>query len=75
MMTLGEQGAHPHALSHEAFNGIFGHDLPVVINFHGYPRHCESLLFSRNQSLGRKRVSDRAYYEGVVMALTQYFHN
>jgi len=63
LMTLGEPGAHPHALSDEAFNGIFGVDTPVVINFHGYPMHVESLLFSRSQSLGRKRFEVLGYIE------------
>ncbi|KAG9041894.1 hypothetical protein FS837_011620 [Tulasnella sp. UAMH 9824] len=63
LMTLGEPGSHPHALSPEAFNGIFGEDLPVVINFHGYPQHVQSLLFSRNQSLGRKRFEILGYIE------------
>jgi len=63
LMTLGEPGAHPHALSAEAFTGIFGIDVPVIINFHGYPMHVESLLFSRNQSLGRKRFEVLGYIE------------
>lgn len=55
-MTLGEPGTHPHALSAEAFTGIFGTDIPVIFNFHGYPMHVQALLFARNQSVGRKRV-------------------
>jgi len=64
LMTLGEPGNHPHALSNEAFTGIFGeNDVPVVINFHGYPMHVQALLFSRNQSLGRKRFEVLGYIE------------
>lgn len=64
LMTLGEPGAHPHALSPETFNGIFGGaEVPVVINFHGYPMHVQSLLFARNQSLGRKRFEVLGYIE------------
>jgi xylulose-5-phosphate/fructose-6-phosphate phosphoketolase len=63
LMTLGEPGTHPHALSNEAFTGIFGTDTPVVINFHGYPIHVQSLLFPRNQSLGRKRFEILGYIE------------
>lgn len=42
--------------SYFRFTGIFGTDLPVIVNFHGYPMHVKGLLFARNQSLGRKRV-------------------
>jgi len=63
MMTLGEFGSHPHALSNESFNGIFGEETPVVINFHGYPTHVKSLLFSRPQPLDRKRFEVLGYIE------------
>ncbi|KAG8984365.1 hypothetical protein FRB94_008013 [Tulasnella sp. JGI-2019a] len=63
LMTLGEPGQHPHALSAEAFTGIFGTDVPIIFNFHGYPMHVQGLLFSRNQSLGRKRIDVLGYIE------------
>ncbi|BEJ06802.1 hypothetical protein CcaverHIS641_0400710 [Cutaneotrichosporon cavernicola] len=39
--------AHPHALSDAAFYALFTIDKPVVVNFHGYPKDIESLLFGR----------------------------
>lgn len=39
--------AHPHALSDAAFDALFTVDKPVVVNFHGYPKDLEGLLFGR----------------------------
>ncbi|KAG8960880.1 hypothetical protein FRC03_006048 [Tulasnella sp. 419] len=63
LMVLGEEGTHPHALTNTAFDALFGKDTPVVINFHGYPTHVKALLFSRNQSLARKRFEVLGYIE------------
>jgi len=63
LMVLGEYGSHPHALSKESFEGLFGVDIPVVINFHGYPAHVKALLFERNQSITRKRFEVLGYIE------------
>ncbi|CAE6415216.1 unnamed protein product [Rhizoctonia solani] len=63
LMILGEVGAHPHALDHDAFDGLFGKDTPVIVNFHGYPSHVKSLLFSRNQALTRRRFEVFGYIE------------
>jgi len=63
LMVLGEYGSHPHALSKESFEGLFGVDTPVVINFHGYPAHVKALLFERNQSITRKRFEVLGYIE------------
>ncbi|KAF8331506.1 phosphoketolase [Cantharellus anzutake] len=63
LMVLGEYGSHPHALSKESFEGLFGTDTPVVINFHGYPAHVKALLFERNQSITRKRFEVLGYIE------------
>ncbi|QRV77613.1 hypothetical protein RhiJN_05628 [Ceratobasidium sp. AG-Ba] len=63
LMVLGEPGEHPHALTHEAMDTLFGADNPVIINFHGYPSHVKSLLFSRNQSLSRRRFEVLGYIE------------
>lgn len=38
---------HPHALTDAAFNALFTPDKPVVVNFHGYPKDMEGLLFGR----------------------------
>jgi xylulose-5-phosphate/fructose-6-phosphate phosphoketolase len=60
-MVLGEPGTHPHALGLETFDSLFGKTTPVVINYHGYPRDVKGLLFSRNQSLQRKRFEVLGY--------------
>ncbi|CAE6469008.1 unnamed protein product [Rhizoctonia solani] len=63
LMILGEPEGHPHALSHDAFDGLFGKDTPVIINFHGYPLHLKSLLFSRDQAISRRRFEVLGYIE------------
>ncbi|KAJ1303423.1 hypothetical protein OPQ81_011614 [Rhizoctonia solani] len=63
LMILGEPGGHPHALTHDAFDSLFGKDIPVIINFHGYPLHVKSLLFSRDQALSRRRFEVLGYIE------------
>jgi len=63
LMILGEPKGHPHALSHDAFDGLFGTDTPVIINFHGYPLHVKSLLFSRDQAISRRRFEVLGYIE------------
>lgn len=55
-MVLGEAGTHPHALSNDDFDGLFGTETPVVINYHGYPAQVKSLIFERNHHIGHKRV-------------------
>ncbi|KAF9517460.1 hypothetical protein BS47DRAFT_1371333 [Hydnum rufescens UP504] len=63
LMILGEYGTHPHALSNESFNGLFGTDTPVVINYHGYPANVKSLLFARDHPISRKRFEVLGYIE------------
>ncbi|KAG8785735.1 hypothetical protein FRC12_017232 [Ceratobasidium sp. 428] len=63
LMVLGEPGEHPRALSHDAMDALFGVNNPVIINFHGYPLHVKSLLFSRNQALLRQRFEVLGYIE------------
>ncbi|KAF8685499.1 Phosphoketolase [Rhizoctonia solani] len=63
LTILGEPGGHPHALSHDAFDALFGKDTPVIINFHGYPLHVKSLLFARDQALSRRRFEVLGYIE------------
>lgn len=66
-MVLGEPGDHPHALSHEAMDALFGVENPVIINFHGYPLHIKSLLFSRKQALLRQRFEVLGYVSILVL--------
>jgi xylulose-5-phosphate/fructose-6-phosphate phosphoketolase len=63
LMVFGEVGTHPHALSPEAFDSLFGTDTPVVFNFHGYPTHLESLVFSRRDIHDRGRFMVLGYIE------------
>jgi len=63
LMVLGEPGSHPHALSAEAFDSLFGIDTPVVINYHGYPGQVKSLLFERNHHIAHKRIEILGYIE------------
>jgi xylulose-5-phosphate/fructose-6-phosphate phosphoketolase len=63
LMVFGEVGTHPHALSPEAFDSLFGTDTPVVFNFHGYPTHLESLVFSRRNIHDRGRFMVLGYIE------------
>jgi len=63
LMILGEFGSHPHALSNDDFDALFGVDTPVVINYHGYPAQVKSLLFARNHAITRKRFEILGYIE------------
>jgi len=63
LMVLGEPDGHPHTLSHDAMDALFGVETPVIINFHGYPLHVKSLLFSRNHALSRQRFEVLGYIE------------
>lgn len=54
-MILGEVGTHPHALSADAFDGLFTKNKPVIFNFHGFPKDVSSLLFCRSAHVGRSR--------------------
>ena len=51
----------PTRFSKESFEGLFGVDTPIVIDFHGYPAHVKALLFERNQSITRKRFEVLGY--------------
>ncbi|KAL0580729.1 hypothetical protein V5O48_001287 [Marasmius crinis-equi] len=62
LMILGAFGTHPHALSEEAFEGMFTRDRGVHFNYHGYPIELKGLLFGR-PGLGAERVSIEGYDE------------
>lgn len=47
LMVLSPEGSHPHALSREAFAGLFTADRPVLFNYHGYGTELKGLLFAR----------------------------
>jgi len=63
LMVLGEPGDHPHALSNDAIDALFGVNNPVIINFHGHPLHLKSLLFSRSQIPLKRRFEVLGYIE------------
>ncbi|WVR00042.1 hypothetical protein IAU59_007184 [Kwoniella sp. CBS 9459] len=63
LLILGALGAHPHALTQEAFDSLFTADKPVIMNFHGYPKDMASLLFNRNAHVGRSRFDILGYIE------------
>lgn len=59
LMILDNEGAHPHALSNEAFENMFTGDRNIHFNYHGYPSELEGLLF------GRPHI-DRATIDGYM---------
>lgn len=63
LLILGRGGIHPHALDQDAFDSLFTVDKPVIVNFHGYPKDVEALLFSRREHVGRSRFDILGYIE------------
>ena len=47
LMALAPRSVHPHALSHEYFDELFGDSTDVVCAFHGYARALHQLLHGR----------------------------
>jgi xylulose-5-phosphate/fructose-6-phosphate phosphoketolase len=47
LMILGAGSHHPHALSDDAFDGLFTSDAPIHFNYHGYRNELTGLLFGR----------------------------
>src|SRR5690606_21750237 len=47
LMTLQSSEEHPHGLSHEQYDAMFGVDLPVIFAFHGYPGLVHRLTYKR----------------------------
>lgn len=60
LMILIHEGGHPHALAHDAFEGLFTTDKPVHFNYHGYPAEIQGLLFGRPNM---DRISVAGYAE------------
>ncbi|MGI9032450.1 MAG: phosphoketolase family protein [Acidimicrobiales bacterium] len=48
LMTLQPQHEHPHGLSDQHFDSLFGTDVPVIFNFHGYPWLIHRLTYRRH---------------------------
>jgi xylulose-5-phosphate/fructose-6-phosphate phosphoketolase len=47
LMTLQPHNEHPHGLSDDNFNALFGTDIPVIFAFHGYPWLIHRLTYRR----------------------------
>ncbi|MBM9469373.1 phosphoketolase family protein [Nakamurella leprariae] len=60
LVSLRTPQTHPHGLSEDDFRALFGDDLPVVFDFHGYPSAVHQLLHGRPDP-GRFHV--RGYVE------------
>jgi xylulose-5-phosphate/fructose-6-phosphate phosphoketolase len=48
LMTLQPEVEHPHGLSDHHFDSLFGADVPVIFNFHGYPWLIHRLTYRRH---------------------------
>ena len=59
-VILIHEDGHPHALSHEAFKGLFTSDKPIHFNYHGYPAEIQGLLFGKPKM---DRISIAGYSE------------
>ncbi|RHZ74478.1 hypothetical protein CDV55_108697 [Aspergillus turcosus] len=60
LMILENEGAHPHALTTEAFDNLFTYDKPIHFNYHGYATELQGLLFGRPRL---ERVTINGYME------------
>ena len=60
LFALMRRDEHPHGLTDEAFEQIFGRELPVVFAFHGYPRVIHELIDHRPDP---QRFHVRGYIE------------
>ncbi|GAA5991913.1 hypothetical protein JCM11641_003020 [Rhodosporidiobolus odoratus] len=63
LLVFAGVGEHPHALDEAGFNSLFPPNVPVVINYHGYPGQLASLLFNRDHAVGRARFRIHGYQE------------
>jgi xylulose-5-phosphate/fructose-6-phosphate phosphoketolase len=60
LFTMAHPGAHPDAMSAEAFRELFTDDKPVIFNFHGYPSAVHQLIHRRPR---QERFHVRGYVE------------
>ena len=60
LMRLQEDTEHPHGLSPQDFDGIFGEDLPVIFAYHGYPWLIHRLAYRHDR---HSRIHVRGYKE------------
>jgi xylulose-5-phosphate/fructose-6-phosphate phosphoketolase len=60
LMILAAESVHPHALKDDSFNSLFGEDVPVHFNYHGYATELKGLLFGHPNM---HRVTIASYME------------
>ena len=60
LMILAAGSVHPRALKDDSFNSLFGEDVPVHFNYHGYAAELKGLLFGRPNM---HRVTISSYME------------
>lgn len=60
LMILAAESLHPHALKDDSFNSLFGEDVPMRFNYHGYATELKCLLFGRPNM---HRVTIASYME------------
>ena len=60
LLSLEHPDSHPHGISEERFARLFGRDVPVVFDFHGYPHVVHQLVHERPQP---GRFHARGYLE------------
>ncbi|GAA5851642.1 hypothetical protein JCM8547_001161 [Rhodosporidiobolus lusitaniae] len=63
VLIFAASGEHPHALDEAGFHSLFPKNVPVVVNYHGYPGQVASLLFNRDHAVGRARFRIHGYQE------------
>ena len=47
LLSLEHADSHPHGMSSERFRALFGADVPVLFDFHGYPHAVHQLIHER----------------------------
>jgi len=60
LMTLQPQEEHPHGLSSQEFDSLFGTDRPIIFAYHGYPWLIHRLTYRRT---GHAHLHVRGYKE------------
>jgi len=59
LLRLQDETQHPHGMSDDAFDAIFGTDVPVIFAYHGYPWLIHRLAY-------RRRCHDQLHVRGYI---------
>ncbi len=59
LLRLQDESQHPHGMSDDAFDAVFGTDVPVIFAYHGYPWLIHRLAY-------RRRCHDQLHVRGFV---------